>query len=62
MAEHNETEQNAKCRRRYREEVNRNDVPNVVVQEGLPCLRRWLVMADLVLVHSSLRRFVPNEL
>lgn len=54
MAEYDETEQDAKRRCWYREEVDRNDIANVVVQEGPPSLRRRLVMADFVLVHSSL--------
>lgn len=34
---------------------------NVVVQEGPPRPRPWLVMADLVLVDRSLRRRVAKE-
>ena len=38
MAEHNEAEQNAKRRGRYREEVNRDDVSNMIVEKSAPSL------------------------
>ncbi len=54
MAKYDETEQDAKRRCRYREEVGCHDIANVVVQESPPRLRRRPPMADLVLVHSGL--------
>ncbi len=47
VSEHNAAEQDAKRRGRYREEIDRHDIANVVVQEGPQRLRRRLVMADL---------------
>ncbi len=61
MAEYDETEQDAKRRCRDCEEVDCHDIANVVVQEGSPRLRRRFVMADLVLVHGSLRCLVAKE-
>ena len=61
MPKQNETEQDAKRRGRYRKEIDCHDIANVVVQESPPCLRRRLVMAELVLVHSCLRRLVAKE-
>ncbi len=37
-AEQNEARRNAKCRCRYREEIDCDDVPNMVVQKSLPRL------------------------
>ncbi len=52
VTQHNKREEYAECRRRYREEIDRHDIANVVVQESSPRLRRWLAMADPVAVHS----------
>ena len=61
VSEYDEAEQDSKCRGRYREEVDRHNIANMVLQEGPPRLRRRLMMADLVLIHRSLRRLVPKE-
>ncbi len=61
MAKYDETEQDAKRRGPYREEIDRHKVANVVTQKGSPRLRWRLAVADSVLVHSSLRRLVAKE-
>ena len=50
MAEHHQAKQDAKRRCRYREEVDRHNVGNMVIQEGLPRLRQWRVITDSVLI------------
>ncbi len=61
MAEYDETEQDAKRRCRYREEVDRHDIANMVVRESPPRLRWRLAVADFVLVYGSLRGLVAKE-
>ena len=61
MAEYDETEQDAKRRSWYREEVDGDDVGQMIVQESPPRLRRRLAVADSVLVHSGLRRLEAKE-
>ena len=49
MTEDDKAEQDAKRRGRHREEVDRDDVGQVIVQEGTPGLRRWLLSSNPVL-------------
>ena len=61
VSQHHEGEEYPERRCRNGEEIDGDNVTDVVIQEGPPHLRRWLVMADLVLVHSSLRQLVAKE-
>ena len=54
MSEHEEYIQDLKCRRRHREEVDRYQVFNVIVQKGPPRLRWRLQMMDHILCDCRL--------
>ena len=55
VGQHNEHEQDSKGRGRYREEIQRNEIRGVVLQECSPRLRRRPPRADHVLRHRRLR-------
>jgi len=55
------TEQDAKRRGRYREEVDRDRVGQMIVQEGTPSLWRRLTMATPAFVHGCLCHFVAKQ-
>lgn len=61
MAKHDEAIQHTERGGRYREEVDRDDVLGMVVQEGSPCLRRRSAMADPVLVDGRSGHVVPEQ-
>src|SRR5450755_319735 len=54
MGQHQEHIQNLKTDSRHGETVDRNKLPDVVVQKGAPRLGRWFPMADHVLADASL--------
>ena len=41
VREHDQDKQDPKCRRRNREEVNRDELADVISKKGFPSLRRW---------------------
>src|SRR2546428_6385201 len=55
VGQHNEHEQNSKGRGRYREEIQRDQIWGVVLQECSPRLRRRPPRPDHVLRHRRLR-------
>ena len=61
VVEHQEDKQDAKRSRAYREEVDRHQVPRVIVEEGLPGLVGWPAASDHVLGDSGLGEFDPEH-
>jgi hypothetical protein len=57
LRKHHKNEEQPERRRRYDEEVGRGQVFHVVLQKGLPALRRRFPMSDHVLRYSPLRHF-----
>jgi hypothetical protein len=62
VAENQEADQDAEVHGRNREEVDRRDLPGMVVQEGAPSLRRWLAATNHVLGHRDLPDLVPEQM
>src|SRR5450432_3982061 len=54
MGQHQEHIQNLETDSRHGEKVDRNKLPDVVVQKGAPRLGRWVPMADHVLADATL--------
>ena len=62
VTQHDKGEEYAKCSGRNGEEVNRDDVPNVVVQESPPRLRWRFVTSDFVLVDCRFGHVLAEQL
>ena len=52
VTHHNKCEEDAECGGWDGEEVDRDDIANVVVQECPPSLRRWLAIPNPVFSHG----------